>query len=163
MTTTTGAAPATAAARMSAAWQRLSALPGGKTIFSIFVGRTAPYSGSIGARVVELRPGYALVRMRERRRLRNHLRSVHAIALANLGELASGLAMTLAFAPNVRGIPVSIAIDYRKKARGVLLAEGTASPPTVTGPVDAEARAEIRDEGGDVVATMIVQWRLDLA
>jgi acyl-coenzyme A thioesterase PaaI-like protein len=156
-------ATTTPAARLARLWARLERVPAGRRLFSVLVGRFAPYSGTIGARVLELRPGYARLRLRERRRLRNHLRSVHAIALANLGELASGLAMTLALAPDVRGIPTTIRIDYTKKARGVLVAEGTASPPAVSGPVESEARAEIRDEEGDVVATVSVLWRLDLA
>ena len=147
-------------ARLLAAWQRLHEKPGGRWLFSLFVGRMAPYTGSIGARVETLEPGLSVVTLRDRHSVRNHLRSVHAIALANLGELASGLAATSAMPHGVRGIPVSITIDYLKKARGTLTATGTAALPRVTEETDAEAHAVIRDVEGDVVADVRVRWRL---
>jgi acyl-coenzyme A thioesterase PaaI-like protein len=147
--------------RVANAWTRLAPLPGGSWIFGRLLGRMVPYSGSIRPRVLVLEPGYARVAIRERRRLRNHLRSIHALALANLGELTSGLAMTLALPPGTRGIPVRIEIDYLKKARGRIVAEGRASPPpAVSDDLDATATAELTDEAGEAVARMTVTWRL---
>jgi acyl-coenzyme A thioesterase PaaI-like protein len=148
-------------ARLLADWRRFARVPGGRWLFSRAVGRVAPYSGSIGARVESLEPGRAVLSLRDRRRVRNHLRSVHAIALANLGELTSGLAAMSALPRGVRGIPDRIEIDYLKKARGRLTATGTASIPPVTEPITTEAVADIRDAAGDVVATVRVRWRLE--
>ena len=147
-------------ARLLAAWRRLSAKPGGRWLFSRLIGRMVPYTGTMGALVTEFAPGRAIVQLRDRRRVRNHLRSVHAIALANLGELASGLAMTAALPHGVRGIPVHIAIDYRRKARGLMTATGSAAPPEVNGEASADAIADIRDEAGETVAVVTVRWQL---
>jgi acyl-coenzyme A thioesterase PaaI-like protein len=148
-------------ARLLEGWRRLKGRPGGRWLFSRMVGRMAPYSGTMKALVVELEPGRAVVRMRDRRAVRNHLRSVHAIALANLGELSSGLAAAAAMPAGVRGIPIAIAIDYLHKARGTLTATGTATLPAVTESTEAMVTADIRDAGGTTVATVRVTWRLE--
>jgi acyl-coenzyme A thioesterase PaaI-like protein len=150
-------------AALLGAWRRLAPLPGGRALFSWYVGRVAPYSGSMGARVRALEPGHAILELRDRRRVRNHLASIHAIALANLGELTTGLAMTTALPPTVRGIPVRLEIEFVKKARGLLAAECRCTAPPVPPAIEHHAQADIRDLTGAVVARVRVGWRLDLA
>jgi acyl-coenzyme A thioesterase PaaI-like protein len=150
------------AARIRASWQRLRSLPGGRRLFSRLVGILIPYTGSTRPLVVELEPGYARVAMRDRRRVRNHLRSIHAIALANLAEFTSGLALTAALPDTVRGIVRSITIEYTKKARGIMIAECRCEAPVVSGPTDYEVTSVVRDAAGDAVATARVRWVLDI-
>ena len=45
--------------RVRETWKRLAPLPLGKRVFSLAIGRMAPYTGTIGAEVVELEAGYA--------------------------------------------------------------------------------------------------------
>jgi uncharacterized protein (TIGR00369 family) len=139
-------------------WRRLSGYPGGRWLFSLLVGRFARYSGSIGARVQELEPGRSRVTMRDRRRVRNHLRSVHATALTTLGELASGLAMMAGMPSDARAIVTRLEIDYLKKARGLLTAHGEAPIPATTAKQEYLATASIRDAANEEVARVVVHW-----
>ena len=119
-----------------------------------------PYTGTIRPHFLEIAPGVARVAMRDRRAVRNHLQSVHAIALANLAEVASGVAMIVALPDNVRGIPIRLSIDFVKKARGELIAECRCTVPAVYTPIELDLHPEIRDATGDVVARASVRWRL---
>ena len=144
--------------RLLSLWRRLSPLPAGKWLFSRSLGFTVPYTGTVKPRVEELRPGYARVSMRDRRAVRNHLQSVHAIALMNLAEVTSGLAMVVGLPDGARSIVTGLSIEYLKKARGSLSAECTA--PTIDASVEGEHRLEsvVRDAAGDVVARATARW-----
>jgi acyl-coenzyme A thioesterase PaaI-like protein len=141
-------------------WNRLSRIPGGRWLFGRLLSRMVPYTGTIRPRFLEIRPGLARVSMRDRRAVRNHLDSVHAIALTNLAEVASGVAVVVALPDDVRGIPIRISIDFVKKARGELTAECRCDVPRVYTPIEVDLHPEIRDADGDVVARATVRWRL---
>ena len=139
-------------------WDKLSALPGGKLLFSKAVGKAAPYTGTIGAVVLELRPGYARVQMKDRKKVRNHLNSVHAIALMNLAEATTGLAMTSGLPDGARGILKGLRIEYLKKARGLLTAECHVAVSESTERREFEIQGDITDTSGEVVARAVATW-----
>ena len=105
------------------AWDRMHALPGGKRIFSRTIGAAAPYTGTIGAHIVELRQGYSKVLLKDRRKVRNHLQCVHAIALANLAELCGNVAIAYSMPDDARFIVAGMSMEYLKKARDLITAE----------------------------------------
>jgi acyl-coenzyme A thioesterase PaaI-like protein len=129
-------------------------------LFSKLLGLMVPYTGRLGPTVLHFGPGHVRAQLKERRSVRNHLRSVHAMALANVGELATGLAVLGAMPSTVRGILTGYSITYTKKARGVLIAESKCAIPEVTDSVDYQVEAIIRDAEGDTVATVNATWLL---
>ena len=115
----------------------------------------------MGAHVKLLEPGHTVVQLSDRRRVRNHLNSVHAVALINLGEVATGLAVISQLPPDVRGIVTALGAEYRKKARGLLTAECRTDPIAAAAePTERDVSAEIVDQAGDVVAVVRATWRL---
>ncbi len=132
-------------------WDRLSSVPGGKVVFSRLVGSLAPYTGSIAATVVELGPGYAETRMEDRRRLRNHLSSVHAIALANLAELTGNIALSYGLPDDARFIVSGMSISYLKKARGTITGMCECPVPETSARSEFEIPVSLIDPSGDEV------------
>ena len=142
-------------------WKKYGQSAVGRKFFNFMLGRIVPYSGNIKAEILSLGDGEVIIAMKDRRAVRNHLKSIHAIALANLGELASGLAMFSKIPNDTRAIVVNLEIKYIKKARGRLTASGKANPPEIIdSPTKSIVEAEIKDAEGDVVATINVHWLL---
>ena len=136
---------------LRALWDRLSAVPGGRTLFSLLVGRAAPYTGTIGAKVVTLRAGHAEVVMKDRAPVRNHLRSVHAIALANLCELTGNVALAYSLPDDARFIVAGMRLEYLKKARGTITGTSDCPVPPSAERKNWEVPVVLRDAQGDVV------------
>jgi len=139
-------------------WRRLLTLPAGKRLFSRLLGKYVPYTGTLGAVIEVLEPGHCVVMLKERRKLRNHLRSVHAMALANLGEMATGLALMNGLPDKMRGILTRFDIEYLKKARGLLRAECRCEIPSSNQDRELDVSCEIRDTAGDVVSVVTAHW-----
>jgi len=139
-------------------WAQANRWPGGRLVYSRLIGRMEPYTSTIGARVEALEPGYARLRMADRRAVRNHLNSVHAIALVNFVEQTTGMAMLSQFPSGVRGIVTHIEVDFKKKARGELHAECKAPPIDVEGEERYVVETNVTNADGVVVATGRATW-----
>ncbi len=138
-------------------WDRVQKLPGGKALFSRLIGKMAPYSGTIRARVRTLRAGYAEVEMRDRRSVRNHLQCIHAIALVNLAEICGNVALAYSMPDDARFIVAGLSIEYLKKARGRITATCESPVPETSARTEFQVPVKLQDSSGEVVATAILR------
>ncbi len=141
-------------------YRRLAALPAGRWLFSQAVCFQAPYFGTISPRFVELGPGHCEVRMRKRRGVQNHLGTVHAIAMANLCELAAGTMTEVSVPPGMRWIPKGMTIEYLRKATTGLRAVCRLEQlPTAGVAADLPVTVNVLDEANEaVVRAVITMW-----
>ena len=146
--------------KLLSAWRKLSPLPGGSWLFTQLVKWMIPYTGSVSPRVETLEPGFARISIAQRRRLEQHLGSIHAIALMNVAEFASGAAVTTALPAGYRGIVTKMTIDYFKKGRGTVTAESRPTLPDLTVEGEYDFISEITDQKGDLIARATVRWKL---
>jgi acyl-coenzyme A thioesterase PaaI-like protein len=95
--------------------------------------------------------------MADRRRVRNHLRSVHAVALVNLAELTGNAAMAYSMPDDARFIVAGLSIEYVKKARGTITAESHCPIPENNEKATYEVPVVLRNDSGEEVARATLQ------
>lgn len=141
-------------------YRKLAALPLGKQLFSRAVCLKAPFFRSIRPLVSELRPGLAEVRMSNRRSVRNHIGTVHAIAMCNMAELSGGLVTDVSIPATHRWIPKGMTVEYLRKAETDLVAVATPlgqAVPDAAG--EYPVQVEVRDAAGTpVFRARITMW-----
>jgi acyl-coenzyme A thioesterase PaaI-like protein len=141
-------------------WNKTAALPLGKRIFSLVFAQKAPYFATIRPRFVVVRPNYAELVIRKRRRVHNHLKTVHAIALCNGLEAAMGALAEATVPGDKRWIPKGMDINYTAKATSDITctAETDAGQWTSDDP-DLPVRVKgVRDDGTVVIEGVIRLW-----
>ncbi len=98
-------------------WNTTSAIPVvGKRVFSFAFSQKAPYFASIRPRFTVLEPNHVELIIPKRRRVHNHIKTVHAIALCNGLEAAMGALAEASIPGDKRWIPKGMDIAYTAKA-----------------------------------------------
>lgn len=134
-------------------YRRITRWPAGHWLFSRAVCLKAPYFASISPRIETLEPNRCVATIRQRRKVTNHLGTVHAIALCNLAELTAGLMTDASLPASMRWIPKGMSVEYAKKAVGTMCATALPSQRIVESeegyewPVDVT----VTDHGDQVV------------
>ena len=141
----------------------ITRLPQGQRIFSFLFSQKAPYFGTVRPRFVELRPNYAELVVRKRRRVHNHIGTVHVIAICNGLEAAMGALAEATIPPGKRWIPKGMEVSYTAKATSDITCIAETDPEQWTGDdPDLPVRVRgVRDDDTVVVEGVIRLWVTD--
>ena len=144
-----------------ALYRKLSSKPLGRWLFARLICWKAPYFASISPSIQRLEPNRGEASIRHRRKLTNHIGTVHAIALCNLAEFIGGLTTDVSIPASMRWIPKGMTVEYLKKATGTLHALAT---PAIA-PTPAEQGYELpmdvlvsNEQGEAVFRARIAMW-----
>jgi len=133
-------------------------LPYGKSIFSRLFARKAPYFATIGPLVTELRPDYCEVRFRKRRKVENHIGTVHVIAICNALEMAMGGLAEASIPKHLRWIPRGMQVNYTARADSdIRVTAETSADAWKPGDLPVTVKA-YRDDGTVVVEGTIMLY-----
>jgi acyl-coenzyme A thioesterase PaaI-like protein len=116
----------------------------GRRAFTAVICRRAPYFGSMSPLITALVPGRCEVLLKKRRKVQNHIGTVHVIAVCNACEMAMGVLMESTTPKHLRWIPKGMTTRYLKKAATDLTAVATFDPQGFP------------ETGGDIVVPCVV-------
>ena len=143
-------------------WEKLRPVPGGERVFSRAFTWKAPYFRSIRPRFVQVSPNYAALVLPKRRAVRNHIGTVHAIAVCNGLEAAMGALAEATVPAGKRWLPKGMEVAYLAKATSDLTCSAETDPDAWSAGPDVPVRVRAtRDDGTVVVEGIIHLWVTD--
>ena len=132
----------------------------GDRIFSFAFSQVAPYFWTIRPRFTVIEPNHAEVVIPKRRGVKNHIGTVHAIALCNGLEAAMGVLAEASIPKDKRWIPKGMEVSYTAKATTDItcIAETDATQWSGDDP-DVPVRVKgVRTDGTVVIEGVIRLW-----
>jgi uncharacterized protein (TIGR00369 family) len=115
---------------LSRAVGAVAALPAGlrgRAITYMFTFKVR-FAGTGGCEFESLEEGRAVLRMKNRRKVQNHIGGVHAAAMGLLAETATGVVFGMTIPDTHLPLLKTMHVDYVKRANGDLRAEATLPP-----------------------------------
>ena len=150
------------------AWQR--ALDGRPAVLTRVFWHWIPFNRPHRFRILALASGSARVSATLRRANRNHLGTLHACALATIGEFSAGLALLGAFSPSeYRLIMSRLEVDYTRRADSQVTSTAQITPQDLAeirqqlsdgAVVTRWMTSELRNFSNDLVATVRTEWQI---
>jgi len=135
-----------------------------RAISTIF-GTVVPFVGTSGLRYEKLTNNEVVVSIRNRRKVQNHIKGVHAAAMALLAETATGFVVGMNLSDDKLPLIKSLHVDYKRRTVGDLRAVATLTDEQVA-IIQREPKGEIlvavtvTDESGQqpVACEMLWAW-----
>lgn len=140
-------------------WNAARRFPGGERVFSIGFSHAAPYFATIRPRFIRIEPNRVELVVRKRRRVLNHLGTVHAIALCNGLEAAMGALAEASIPQSKRWIPKGMDVAYTAKATSDITCTAETDPEQWT---SAEPDLPVRVRGVREDGTVVIEGTIRL-
>ncbi len=104
---------------------KINLLPGfaRTTALSTFFGKMVKFTGTAGIRIEELSEQRAVITLKNKKSVQNHIGSVHAVASILIAESATGYLVGMHIPDSAVPVIKTIRADYVKRAKGDMRAE----------------------------------------
>src|SRR3989338_5186881 len=112
---------------------RFQRLPAGLRpwLTSFMLGNVVPMVGSAGLRFEEISNERVVVTIRNRRKVQNHIKGLHAAAMALLAETATGFCVGMNVPDDKLPLIKTLKVDYLKRAQGDMKAVAQLRPDQI--------------------------------
>ncbi len=100
-------------------------------LISKLLGSVVPLVGTAGLRFDEITPERVVVSIRNRKPVQNHIKGVHAAAMALLAETATGFCVGMNLPDDKLPLIKTLKVDYLKRASGDMRAVAQLRPEQI--------------------------------
>lgn len=136
-----------------------------KTALTRLFNTVVPYTGTSGVIVHKLTAEECIVEIKNKRKARNHIGSIHAVAMALIAETATGYPVAMSLSDKCVPVIKTLKMDYQKRIQGALTAHAKLTAEQ-TKMIKEQEKGEVTvavtltDESGrePVQATMTWAW-----
>jgi acyl-coenzyme A thioesterase PaaI-like protein len=135
------------------------------TVVSKILGKVVPYVGTTGLLYEEISSERVIVSIRNQHKVQNHIKNVHAAAMALLAETATGFVVGINLPDDKLPLIKSLKVDFYKRTQGDMRAVATLTPEDVAR-IATEPKGElwvpvtVTDESGNepIKCEMLWAW-----
>jgi acyl-coenzyme A thioesterase PaaI-like protein len=135
------------------------------TVVSKILGKVVPYVGTTGLLYEEISSERVIVSIRNQHKVQNHIKNVHAAAMALLAETATGFVVGINLPDDKLPLIKSLKVDFYKRTKGDMRAVATLTPEDVAR-IATEPKGElwvpvtVTDESGNepIKCEMLWAW-----
>ena len=109
--------------------ERLERLP--STMRSYILGKFVPFVGTAGLVFEKITTDRVVVRVKDRRRVRNHIRTIHAAAVALVAETATGFVVAMHLPDDKVPLIKTLHVNFVRRSQGAITAEAWLEPEQI--------------------------------
>jgi acyl-coenzyme A thioesterase PaaI-like protein len=132
-------------------------------VLSLAFNSNIKYAGTTGIAIQEWNEQQSIVQLKNRFRVQNHLKGIHATAMATLAESATGMVFGVHVPDTHIPLLKSIKIQFVKRAQGDLRAVARITPKQIETIASTDKGSEIiqvtvTDQGGNEPIQCEMEW-----